>query len=1042
MVDYEYAELFNNDSLDKQIHIAIQGTQSVLGNEDIVSESFQLIESLCSEEYLTFGAVEPRCVKFTVKYSAPKLLNKWLTVTMDLQGAETPFSFGDYQVLSDKPSSDRTTREVTAYSHFHKILKNKYKNWYKNAWGSSKTMTIKQFRDSFFAMLHTNHSWVVQETTTLVNDSVVIKKSKKIPRVSGKDILNAICEINGVFGYIDREGVFRYKTLTSNSTTTSIGKAYTISAEYEDYTTMPVDRVEILSQNGDLLAYAGATESNSQNKYVVENNFMLKGMGENAAAQITAAVMATNMLNVVSNVMYVPFDANFKGNPCFEVGDRILFQAHGNTIVSYILSRTLKGIQSLRDNYVADSGDAVYPEDRNTLSSKMQKIKDYASEKAESTLDVFDPNVEGWDGQEGDLYFRTKQIRNNLYPFDDEFHYAYYDKWAEQATYPITDISDCFQVMSMSWGDNGYNIELYGRTYNLSSPIRNFDAGSALIRVPITEGGRYKFHCVISYNATDRPGSDRIIGNLIGFYIIGDMGDRASHGDYGTWNEFAWGGGVLNIDYEMDQDHEYEEEFTVADGWATLGYFYFCFTRAGAMYWTDDVSGSISMSVKDFYITKVPQMQTRDTNTRSLTAENTRSSNSEEFDTVIDTSYVNLNGNEWKQMKWLEDADTSSRSGLRVDSKRIVHLTPSVMRAWIKHDPPQVKRNFNEFCVRVTGTAYPNLNIIESSHSAVQNMSISRNGERVYSIKCGGTVDGTDNNIIVYKITGMDYNPQVGSSSGVDFAVKFSGNTQFNSESNRKACGILFNSTGTVSASLLSQFSSLPPATWTLIDNNLFYSFRRNTDRDYTNNTIINVQVPEFYMIVILNDVTTPNDITLTFTEFVLSSWENRETNIRQFYLSTEDGRWLKYKPFGSNDDGDMVDSLADLSDVALGSISDGQILKYDGSISKWVNANAENNISNSSDVLLNNLASGQILKWNGTKWVNANESGGGGGGSTVTITPTLSTGTKIADFSIDGISGELYAPQGGGGGSVNEKVIVMNAIQERITENITVEKE
>ena len=41
---------------------------------------------------------------------------------------------------------------------------------------------------------------------------------------------------------------------------------------------------------------------------------------------------------------------------------------------------------------------------------------------------------------------------------------------------------------------------------------------------------------------------------------------------------------------------------------------------------------------------------------------------------------------------------------------------------------------------------------------------------------------------------------------------------------------------------------------------------------------------------------------------------------------------------------------------------------------------------------------------------------GGGGGGSTVSITPTLSTGTKIADFEIDGESGELYAPTGGGG--------------------------
>lgn len=35
----------------------------------------------------------------------------------------------------------------------------------------------------------------------------------------------------------------------------------------------------------------------------------------------------------------------------------------------------------------------------------------------------------------------------------------------------------------------------------------------------------------------------------------------------------------------------------------------------------------------------------------------------------------------------------------------------------------------------------------------------------------------------------------------------------------------------------------------------------------------------------------------------------------------------------------------------------------------------------------------------------------GGGGGSSVEITPTLSTGRKIAEFEIDGVSGELYAP-------------------------------
>lgn len=87
------------------------------------------------------------------------------------------------------------------------------------------------------------------------------------------------------------------------------------------------------------------------------------------------------------------------------------------------------------------------------------------------------------------------------------------------------------------------------------------------------------------------------------------------------------------------------------------------------------------------------------------------------------------------------------------------------------------------------------------------------------------------------------------------------------------------------------------------------------------------------------------------------------------------DGTWDTIQPGAS--------ALDDLTNVDITSPTNGQVLKYDS-------ANQE--------------------------WVNANESGGGGG-STVTITPTLSTGTKIADYSIDGSTGALYAPSGGGGG-------------------------
>lgn len=46
------------------------------------------------------------------------------------------------------------------------------------------------------------------------------------------------------------------------------------------------------------------------------------------------------------------------------------------------------------------------------------------------------------------------------------------------------------------------------------------------------------------------------------------------------------------------------------------------------------------------------------------------------------------------------------------------------------------------------------------------------------------------------------------------------------------------------------------------------------------------------------------------------------------------------------------------------------------------------------------------------------NVGAGGKEGNEINITPTLTQGIKIADYSIDDITGELYAPQGDGSGS------------------------
>ena len=108
----------------------------------------------------------------------------------------------------------------------------------------------------------------------------------------------------------------------------------------------------------------------------------------------------------------------------------------------------------------------------------------------------------------------------------------------------------------------------------------------------------------------------------------------------------------------------------------------------------------------------------------------------------------------------------------------------------------------------------------------------------------------------------------------------------------------------------------------------------------------------------------------------------------------------------------DFSGSVSGLVPPATVSGDSGKYLKGDGT---WATPSG-GALANLSDVDLTSLANGQVLTYNSTsqKWENAT---GGGSGSTVSITPSLSTGTKIADFEIDGTSGELYAPNGGGGG-------------------------
>ena len=387
MTDYKYFDLFTQDSTNKQVLIEYDG--GTITNTELFAESMEITESLCSENELRFGSCEASIIKFKVGNVVIPLFNKWITVKMYLDGnTDTLFQIGRYKVYSDKPTADRKWREIVAYDAMYDILNTNVAKWYNTALpNEDSAMTMKAFRTSFL-----NYFGIEQEEIELVNDNMPIQKTIQPDEISGRDVIRAICEINGCFGHITRAGTFKYIYLDRdiqglyprndlypaddlyprNPKSTKIGSNGTyIDAKYEDYTTRTIDKLQIRKEENDIGAHAG--KDNGENPYTIEDNFLVYGKSTEELTEI-----ANNIFNKINYIIYRPFNATVKGNPCFEVGDAVRLVTRYELIESYVLQRTLKGVQALRDSFSA-KGVEKYSEQVKSVHKSIIELKGKAN---------------------------------------------------------------------------------------------------------------------------------------------------------------------------------------------------------------------------------------------------------------------------------------------------------------------------------------------------------------------------------------------------------------------------------------------------------------------------------------------------------------------------------------------------------------------------------------------------------------------------------------------------------------------------------------
>lgn len=384
MINSNLKEKYWDSSTDKQMVISVVGTNQKIDNSMLEIGTFALEESLCSESELKFGACEANCVKFAARNTAGNIIGKTISIEETIDGdRENPMPYGVFKVASDVPTADRTKRQITAYDAMYDIINTDVKSWYA---GLSFPMTLKQFRDSFFA-----HLGIAQVETSLVNDYMTVNKTivatqtddssavTEESAISGKTVVTAICEINGCFGNINRDGKFEYvflKAITSalypaedlfpsdnlfpsDANTESMTGHY-ITFDYEDFQSKEITQLEIKTSEDN----AGAIVGTAGNNYSITGNFLVSDKTGAELEQI-----ANNLLPIMAQAAYTPIKScTCVGNPCLTLGEPIRFNTTREIVETYLLQRTLTGVQSKRDSISAQG--------TQTHSAKVNSIRD------------------------------------------------------------------------------------------------------------------------------------------------------------------------------------------------------------------------------------------------------------------------------------------------------------------------------------------------------------------------------------------------------------------------------------------------------------------------------------------------------------------------------------------------------------------------------------------------------------------------------------------------------------------------------------------
>ena len=385
-----------DESENKHLVVTFPEINLTLKHSQIKKESMEINEAILDQESIEFVGCIASQFKLQISSIKKKLKGKKIEVSIYTDStSDKPVKLFSGFVDSDERTGNKRSKEIIAYDMMYSLADEDVTSWFRTQVAylkMGKKLTVKKFRNDLFVFLG-----IAQKKRTLANDSFSIKQlvnmvdnneedadEEEQEKIYALDLIKAICQINGVFGIINRNGEMDYRRLgvededdgaypgvdpnglylpfvpgigvTDIITDSTFYPSYK-SVTYEDYDVHGITKVYVRQSEDTKAGYAG---SDKKYKYIVQGNRFTLGTTKEEKREI-----ATAILNKVQGVTYTPFTAECTGLPFLEVGDPVQIYVYDfeqsekqkkDVFVLksfYVLSRTLKGIQSLTDTLTA-----------------------------------------------------------------------------------------------------------------------------------------------------------------------------------------------------------------------------------------------------------------------------------------------------------------------------------------------------------------------------------------------------------------------------------------------------------------------------------------------------------------------------------------------------------------------------------------------------------------------------------------------------------------------------------------------------------------